>query len=181
MAAMYRVFRRTRLWSILLIIGCTISCDRISKTIATTKLQDQPAKSYLYDTLRLQYVENEGAFLGLGRSLEPASRFWIFTFGNGALLLFVSFWLWSKESLRFSETLGLSLILAGGAGNVLDRLFLNGRVVDFLNIGVGPVRTGIFNVADVAIMAGVAVLVLAAPISRFLKSLSYSSLEPNRR
>ncbi|MGH7186149.1 MAG: signal peptidase II, partial [Pseudomonadota bacterium] len=33
-----------------------------------------------------------------------------------------------------------------------------GRVIDFLNVGLGPFRTGIFNVADVAIMAGVAIL-----------------------
>jgi len=33
--------------------------------------------------------------------------------------------------------------------------------VDFLNVGVGPVRTGIFNVADVAIMLGAAVLLIA--------------------
>jgi signal peptidase II len=161
----------SRLWTILLIVGCTISCDRVSKEIAATTLQDKPAKSYLYDTLRLQYVENEGAFLGLGGGLDPTSRFWVFTFGNGALLLLVSFWLWRRNNLGFTETLGLSLILAGGAGNALDRLLLDGRVVDFLNIGVGPVRTGIFNVADVAIMAGVAVLVLAAPLSRFSKTL----------
>ena len=36
-----------------------------------------------------------------------------------------------------------------------------GRVVDFINIGIGPVRTGIFNVADVAIMLGVGVVILA--------------------
>jgi signal peptidase II len=178
---MYRVIRRARLWSILLIIGCTISCDRIAKEIATTTLQNKPVKSYFYDTLRLQYVENEGAFLGLGKSLDPTSRFWIFTIGNGSLLLLVSFWLWKRESLRFSDALGLSLILAGGAGNVLDRLFLNGRVVDFLNIGVGPIRTGIFNLADVAIMMGAALLVLAAPISRTLIPLRYGSLESNRR
>ena len=36
-----------------------------------------------------------------------------------------------------------------------------GFVVDFLNVGVGPVRTGIFNVADVAIMAGAALMLIA--------------------
>jgi signal peptidase II len=175
------VMRNARLWTILLIVGCTISCDRVTKEIATTTLQDKPAKSYLYDVLRLQYAENEGAFLGLGGGLDPKSRFWVFTIGNGALLLFVSFWLWKRDSLRFSETLGLSLILAGGGGNVLDRLFLNGRVVDFLNLGVGTIRTGIFNVADAAIMTGAALLLLAAPINWFMKSLRYSSLVSSRR
>ena len=52
---------------------------------------------------------------------------------------------------------GLVLFLAGGASNLIDRVAF-GSVIDFLNIGLGPFRTGIFNVADVAIMAGVAIL-----------------------
>ena len=56
--------------------------------------------------------------------------------------------------------IGVCLVLAGGASNWVDRV-ARGSVVDFMNVGVGPIRTGIFNVADVAIMVGVAVLVLA--------------------
>jgi signal peptidase II len=56
--------------------------------------------------------------------------------------------------------IGTSLVLAGGASNWVDRL-VRGSVVDFLNIGVGPLRTGIVNVADMTIMLGVAVLLLA--------------------
>jgi signal peptidase II len=51
------------------------------------------------------------------------------------------------------------MFLAGGISNLVDRIAL-GRVIDFLNVGIGPFRTGIFNVADVAIMAGIAVLLV---------------------
>ena len=44
----------------------------------------------------------------------------------------------------------------------VDRV-VRGSVVDFINVGVGPLRTGIFNVADVAILLGVTVLLLASP------------------
>jgi signal peptidase II len=54
----------------------------------------------------------------------------------------------------------LSLFIAGGASNWIDR-FTTGMVVDFLNVGIGSVRTGVFNVADMAIMAGVALLLVA--------------------
>ena len=54
------------------------------------------------------------------------------------------------------QILALSLICSGGVGNLLDRVRYDGHVTDFLNIGIGPVRTGIFNVADVALMAGFA-------------------------
>jgi len=59
-----------------------------------------------------------------------------------------------------ARLLGVALIVAGGASNWIDRLVI-GSVVDFLNVGIGPVRTGIFNVADVAIMLGVMLIVLA--------------------
>jgi signal peptidase II len=60
---------------------------------------------------------------------------------------------------RVWSLVGVSPSLAGGASNWLDRA-ATGRVVDFMNVGLGPLRTGIFNVADVAIMCGAAVRVL---------------------
>jgi signal peptidase II len=65
-----------------------------------------------------------------------------------------------RWQMRGAALLGLTLFVAGGASNWLDRL-IRGFVIDFLNIGVGPVRTGIFNVADVAIMTGAALMLLA--------------------
>ncbi len=58
---------------------------------------------------------------------------------------------WNSPLLVF---VSLTLILAGGVGNLIDRVTNDGLVTDFLNIGVGAFRTGIFNVADVAVMTG---------------------------
>jgi signal peptidase II len=44
--------------------------------------------------------------------------------------------------------------------NLVDRLLYGGRVTDFLNVGIGSLRTGIFNLADMAILAGALLLVL---------------------
>ena len=54
----------------------------------------------------------------------------------------------------------LALILAGGLGNQIDRLLFQGGVTDFLFLTLGPLHTGIFNVADMAIMAGALLLLL---------------------
>ena len=43
---------------------------------------------------------------------------------------------------------------------MIDRLLNEGRVTDFLNVGIGTLRTGIFNPADMAILAGALLLVL---------------------
>ena len=55
--------------------------------------------------------------------------------------------------------LGAALVVAGGTSNLMDRISY-GMVIDFMNVGIGPVRTGIFNVADMAILLGAGIVVL---------------------
>src|SRR5687768_7175296 len=90
--------------------------------------------------------------------MSSSARFWILTVANSALivgLLIVLITRWRMSSLQFT---GLALMVGGGLGNLIDRLINDGRVVDFLNVGIGPLRTGIFNVADLAITAGAVAL-----------------------
>jgi signal peptidase II len=138
----------------------TIGCDRITKHAAATFLSGLPTRSYLADTVRLGYAENTGGFLSLGAELPAAVRTGLFTIGTGFLLCVLVFIAIRRRWDRLS-TLGLALFVAGGASNWIDRV-IRGSVVDFLNVGVGPLRTGVFNVADVAIMLGAAVIMIAA-------------------
>jgi signal peptidase II len=143
---------------LLVAIAGTIGCDRATKYIAASTLLGTPGRSFLADTVRLEYVENSGGFLSLGAQLPPPLRTGVFTVGTGlALLALVG------AAIRFRWSgwplLGLSLFVAGGASNWVDRV-ARGSVIDFINVGVGPLRTGIFNVADVAIMLGVAIVIL---------------------
>ena len=146
---------RTRRWLLLLLLLFgSIGCDQVTKAIAVERMAGEPALSLFYDSVRVLHTENEGAFLSLGASLPSSVRFWILTVANGALcvgLLIVLITRWRMSSLQF---VGLALIAGGGFGNLIDRIFNDGRVVDFLNVGIGPLRTGIFNVADLAITAG---------------------------
>jgi signal peptidase II len=137
---------------LLLAVVATIGCDRVTKHVAATMLADSPNRSYLGDTVRIGYAENQGGFLSVGADLPPAMRAAIFTVATGAMLLVL---IVVAVRRRFSgwSALGLALFVAGGMSNWIDRI-TQGRVVDFLNVGVGPVRTGVFNVADLAIMAG---------------------------
>jgi signal peptidase II len=141
----------------------TIGCDRVTKHIATAALAGAPGRSYVADTIRLEYFENSGGFLSLGATLPAAARTMLFTVGTGLMLLMLA-----GAAVRYRWQgwllLGTGLILAGGASNWVDRV-VQGSVVDFINVGVGPLRTGIFNVADVAVMLGVTVLLLASPIA----------------
>jgi signal peptidase II len=144
---------------VLLILLATVGCDRATKQAAATLLADAPVRSFLGDTVRLIYAENAGGFLGIGADLSVEWRLMVFTAATGLLLLAL---LLTAVHQRWhgARLLGAALIVAGGASNWIDRL-ATGSVIDFLNVGVGPVRTGVFNVADVAIMAGAGVLGLA--------------------
>lgn len=117
------------------------------------ELERLPPRSYFYDVFRLTFATNEGAFLGLGHGLPDHWRFLILTVANGLMLLgLAAFLLATPHISRWSFT-ALTLIVAGGAGNMIDRIRFE-KVIDFWNLGIGGLRTGIFNVADIAISLG---------------------------
>jgi signal peptidase II len=140
-------------------IVVTIGCDRVTKHVATGTLAGMPSRSFLADTVRLQYAENTGGFLGVGAELHPSVRTGLFTMVTGLMLVLMTA---AAVRLRVggAALVGVTLFVAGGASNWIDRV-ARGSVVDFLSVGVGSVRTGIFNVADVAIMLGAAVMLIA--------------------
>jgi len=133
-----------------------VGCDQVTKRVAREHLSAGLGHSFLHDSFRLIYAENSGAFLSIGDSLPGHMRSAIFILGAAILCLGA---LWAAYRARAQgrwQVVALSLIASGGIGNLIDRLTNDGRVTDFLNLGIGSLRTGIFNVADMALMAGVA-------------------------
>src|SRR5512138_119954 len=141
---------------LLVAVASTIGCDRVTKHFARGLLADAPARSYLADTVRLEYAENTGGFLGMGAESPVALRTALFTIGTSLTLVMLG-GVAIRRRWRGWSLVAVSLVIAGGGSNLIDRI-IEGRVVDFLNVGVGPIRTGIFNAADMAIMVGIALL-----------------------
>jgi signal peptidase II len=141
----------------LVLLLTTVGCDRLTKRLAVAHLSGAPPQSYFQNTIRLEYAENSGAFLSLGANLPEGIRTAVLTFGVSLLLIIVAI-LAVRRRWNGVPLAGVALMWAGGVSNLIDRAF-NGSVVDFLNVGIGSLRTGIFNVADVAVMLG-AVLVV---------------------
>ena len=142
------------------LLAATAGCDRVTKHFALTTLAGNPDHSYLSGTVRLQYHENPGAFLSIGASWSPELRTVVFQIGNSLFLLALAVAATRRRWSRV-ESCGLALFMAGALSNLIDRIAV-GSVIDFMNVGIGPLRTGIFNVADMAIMLGI-VLVVAEP------------------
>jgi signal peptidase II len=142
------------------ILSC-VGCDQITKAVARESLADSPGRSFFWDLFRLQFAENSGAFLGMGSGLPESVRFWVFIITVGAVLLGITVWTFFSRNLRPGGVVALSLVLGGGLSNLYDRVFNDGAVVDFLNLGLGGLRTGIFNIADVAITSGIILLLIS--------------------
>ena len=155
--ARYRILGRLTL--ALAILTSFIGCDQATKHYATETLQHSETQSYLGDTVRLDYALNPGGFLSLGSSLTPNVRFCIFVGFNLCVMLAITVMLIYNWNARLAIFSSLAYMLAGGIGNLIDRISNDGLVTDFVNVGVGPIRTGIFNVADVGVMFGAAALV----------------------
>lgn len=151
------------------IVTVLVVLDEASKELAIHTLKGHPPiyfpRSWApNDLFRFQFATNNGAFLSLFSNLSDSLRSWILVGLNSVILIAVSGILVGKRTLGAGISVALACILSGGVGNLIDRLFRGGEVVDFMNMGIGvgrwSLRTGIFNVADLAIMGGLGGLVL---------------------
>ena len=152
-----RMTRAGRVVVLAVIIASCVGCDQATKLLAARHLSSGDGVAFLADTVRLHYAENPGGFLSLGSAMAPSVRFIVFVVLVAGVLAVLCFHVVLNQKLTPVEILATALVIGGGLGNLVDRLWL-GVVRDFANIGVGDLRTGIFNVADMAITAGVLML-----------------------
>lgn len=143
-------------WSLFLVAGMVIGLDQWTKWLVRTNLPFQGTwlpdwLGWLSPYARIVHWHNSGAAFGMFQ--QGWVLFTVLAFGVVAAIIYyyprvdVSDW-----SLR----LAMGLQFGGAAGNLIDRLAREGRVTDFISIGIFPV----FNVADSSITVGVGVLLL---------------------
>lgn len=154
---MMQFSRKIRFFILLLVLVCAAGCDQASKHFARSALVHSGPVALPGGFGELLLAENPGSFLSLGDALPNSLRLAIFTVGTGAFMLGLFAYLVGTRGGRY-RFIGLMLIWAGGTSNLIDRIVRHGRVTDFLVIHVGPIHTGVFNAADVMIMAGTAIL-----------------------
>jgi signal peptidase II len=151
-----------RLLLAIVILSTCIGCDQATKQLASRELKDAPPKTFLGGVIRLEYALNSGGFLSLGGELPKHVRTGFFVGFNVLMMLAICGYLIVRRQISLLMFVAILYFLAGGVGNLIDRVTNDGLVIDFLNIGIGPLRTGIFNVADMALVFGGAGSVLLA-------------------
>jgi signal peptidase II len=139
---------------ILVVLALNISCDRVTKGIAQKRLKGRGTVQIVGNIFIFRYTENTGAFMSIGSKLPPKVRFYLLALFPTIVLIGLIGWILISKDLSKIQTIALATIVGGGIGNIFDRLFHQGRVVDFMNLGIGRVRTGIFNIADLSIIFG---------------------------
>lgn len=147
--------RRLQAWLAALVI---LVVDFITKRIvlanADTLRFDRV--EVLGDFFRLAYVRNPGAAMGL----TPFGRWALVGISAAAAVLLIWFLISTSAEQRLRR-LAMGLILGGALGNLIDRVFYDGLVVDFLDFGLGAARFWTFNVADIGVTCGGALLLLS--------------------
>lgn len=112
-------------------------------------------RTYAHGLFTLLRTENTGAFLSLGANLPDWVRTLFFGGFVGVMLVVFTIAVVRGSISRIGDTVAAAMIIGGGFGNLIDRLMRSGRVTDFLYLELGPLHTGVFNVADMAITFGV--------------------------
>jgi signal peptidase II len=145
-------------WKWLLLAGALILADQLAKLSVSAYFQlgeRMPLTSFF----NLVLVHNPGASFSFLAGAGGWQR-WLFTF----LALAVSFWIvmtLARHPAQKRQNLGLTLVLGGALGNMIDRIAY-GAVVDFFDFHLAGQHWPAFNLADAWISAGAALLILDA-------------------
>lgn len=146
---------------IVLLIVFNIALDQITKVIARATLTFQKSEQVIGDYFQLIWVENKGAFLGMGSDMNPTLRLIFLLILPTIVLSYVVYYLVKTKDLDRLSLIAFCCIVGGGIANVFDRIVF-GQVTDFFYIDLGGVfRTGIFNVADMSVTTGMLLLIFS--------------------
>lgn len=148
-----------RLLTVFGLIALVIIIDQWTKYWALNTLQGDPNLPYEYlgGLFQFTFARNDGAFLSLGSDLSKNLRFITLTILPVLVLLFLLYQTLFSKQLPKWHIVAFSLILGGGFSNIYDRIVYE-SVVDFMLMEAFGLRTGIFNIADNAIMAGLFII-----------------------
>lgn len=143
---------RPWLWAPLVLV-----VDFVTKRLVLANIEALQGRIELIgDFARLAYVRNPGSAMGL----FPVGR-WVLVAVSAAAVVFLVYLYVTSRPRRPVRLGAMAAILGGALGNLVDRVFYDGLVVDFIDLGLGSHRFYTFNVADMGVSLGGLVLFLS--------------------
>lgn len=151
---------------IVLLIVFNITIDQISKVWVRANFEYREIKSLIGDKFIMQYVENKGAFLGMGSDMSPTLKLIFLLILPTLVLGYVIYYIIKTKELDRLSLIAFCCIIGGGIANVFDRIVYK-QVTDFFFIDLGGVfKTGIFNFADLSVTTGMLMLLLSGVFNK---------------
>ncbi len=139
------------IWSI--IIALSVILDRVTKHLAVKYVMPNGKMPFIDGVLGFKYAENTGMAFGLMKNMR-----WVFIVTSTVVIIaLLIFMIVRKKDIPPLLGISLSMVIGGGLGNQIDRIFY-GYVVDFLEFQF--VDFAIFNVADSFVTVGVVLIIL---------------------
>lgn len=153
---------------ILALVLLNIGCDQISKKVVRKNVLSRDYIELIDDHFILTNVENTGAMLGFGANFSPVLKVILLQVIPLLVLLILLYRVLTKNAIGNWLVVAFAFVIGGGIGNLIDRIAY-GSVTDFFQISSGIFKTGIFNMADVAVTFGVILILF---LSVFGKKMS---------
>ena len=131
-----------------------LGADQLTKYLISTRFELEESRVFLKGFIEFLYIHNRGGAWGLlyGKTyiLIPVT----------VIVMAVCIILYKKYGKKNKLLFwAIMLVLSGGIGNMIDRVFRDGNVIDFLHFEFFP-SFPVFNVADCAIVVGAGLLIL---------------------
>ncbi|MDD5952822.1 MAG: signal peptidase II [Oscillospiraceae bacterium] len=137
----------------LIVTGALVVVDQLIKLVVTTQLQPIGSVSVIPGLLNLTYTQNFGAAFSM---LSGKTWFFIIATAVVSAALILGLFLYKKHN--WLSYTACTMIVAGGVGNLIDRIFNPGHfVTDYIQISFFP---AIFNFADILVVVGTILLIL---------------------
>ena len=139
----------------IIIIALSIALDQISKQLVVHFLDRGNPLEIIPGVFRFSYVENRGAAFGM---LDDQR--WVFMIVSTVAIAGLIVYLFKFAPKNMLLRVGLSLVIGGGIGNMIDRIAY-GYVVDFLDFCAFPsIWKWVFNIADACVCVGAGIVML---------------------
>ena len=154
------MIEKNRNTSITILIVVSILLDQLSKILIRNNVEQYSDIKLIGEYFILTNVENSGAFLGMGSDFSPIMKSIFLVILPIVILTCIIIYVYRDKEIDKISLIGFSIIIGGGIGNIFDRI-IYGSVTDFLFIDLGGIfKTGIFNIADLAVTTGMILILL---------------------
>lgn len=168
-----KIIKYTKMLFLFILIAMNISCDQITKNEVRDRVQENEVIKVIDSNVILTNVENTGAAMSIGSDLSPVMKSIFLQILPLLVMLGLIVFLIRSTELPKIHQIALASIIGGGIGNLIDRIKFN-SVTDFMLIEIGPLKTGVFNMADVSIMIGALLILFSTFVNNKAQKVKHS-------